>query len=40
MINAIQALESLLGSTGSQPSYHAIDFDRGVYELGGSRRSD
>lgn len=34
MINAIQALEGLLGPTGSQPSYHAIDFHRGVYDLG------
>jgi len=31
--NAIQALQSLLGSVGSKPSYHSVDFDRGLLDL-------
>lgn len=37
MINAIQALEGLLGPTGSKASYHAIDFYRRFHYLSRSR---
>ncbi len=38
MINAIQALQGLLGPFGSKPSYHAADLDRRLLDLRGSRR--
>jgi hypothetical protein len=33
MTNAIQAFQGLFGPFGSKPSYHAVDFDRGFFDL-------
>lgn len=38
MINAIQALQSQLGSVRSKPSYHSVDLDGGSLDLCGSGR--
>jgi len=37
MINAIQAFEGLSGPSGSQTSYHAVNLDRRVDDLGRNR---
>ena len=37
MINAIQAFEGLSGPSGSQTSYHAVNLDRSVDDLGRNR---
>ncbi len=40
MVNAVQALQGFLSPFRSKPSYHAVDFDGGLHNLGGSGRSN